>query len=75
MKDKSRVAAGKQVDDSRVRHFRRATDFGNAFQNIRYLRRRELRKYSAGRDGIFVPVFAGLKFKANTFGASESRQP
>jgi hypothetical protein len=32
---------------------------------------RELRKYSPAGDGIFVPIFAGLKFKANTFGASE----
>jgi hypothetical protein len=71
MKDKNRIAAAKQVNDSRVRHFRRATDFSNAFQNVRWFRRRELRKYSPGGDGIFVPIFAGLKFKANTFGASE----
>jgi hypothetical protein len=71
MKDKTRIAAAKQVNDSRVRHFSRATDFSNAFQNVRWVRRRGLRKYSPGGDDIFVPIFAGLKFKANTFGASE----
>jgi len=35
MKDKNRVAAAKQAYDSRVRHFSRATYFGNAFQNVR----------------------------------------
>jgi hypothetical protein len=35
MKDKNRIAAAKQVNDSRVRHFSRATDFSNAFQNVR----------------------------------------
>jgi hypothetical protein len=67
----NRIAAAKQVDDSRVRHFSRATDLSNAFQNVRWFRRRELRKYSPGGDDIFVPIFAGLKFKANTLGASE----
>jgi hypothetical protein len=67
----NRIAAAKQVNDSRVRHFGRATDFSNAFQNVRWFRRRELRKYSPGGDDIFVPIFAGLKFKANTLGASE----
>ena len=71
MKDKNRIAAAKQVNDSRVRHFSRTTDFSNAFQNVRWFRRRELRKYSPGGDGIFVLIFAGLKFKPNTFGASE----
>src|SRR5256886_17221766 len=70
-RDKNRIAAAKQINDSRVRHFSRATDFSNAFQNVRRFRRRELRKYSPGGDDIFVPIFAGLKFKANTFGASE----
>jgi hypothetical protein len=59
MIDKNRIAAAIQVNDSRVRHFRRATDFGNAFQNVRRFRRRELRKYSPGGDDIFVPIFAG----------------
>jgi len=67
----NRIAAAKQVNDSRVRHFSRATDFSNAFQNVRWFRRRELRKYSPGGDDIFVPIFAGYKFKANTFGASK----
>jgi len=68
----NRIAAAKQVNDSRVRHFSRATDFSNAFQNVRWFRRRrELCKYSPGGDDIFVPIFAGVKFKANTFGASE----
>jgi len=71
MQDKNGIAAAKQVNDSRVRHFCRTTDFSNAFQNVRWFRRRELRKYSPGSDGIFVPIFAGQKFKANTFGASE----
>jgi hypothetical protein len=71
MRDKNRIAAAKQVNDSRVRHFSRATDFSNAFQNVRWFRRRELRKYNPGGDDIFVPIFAGLKFKANTFGPSE----
>src|SRR5262249_38259309 len=71
MRDKNRIAAAKQVNDSRVRHFSRATDFSNAFQNVRRFRRRELRKYSPGGDGIFVPIFAGLKFKADAFGASD----
>src|SRR6516164_1747073 len=71
MKGKNRIAAAKQINDSRVRHFSRATYFSNAFQNVRRFRRRELRKYSPGGDGIFVPIFAGLKFKANTFGASK----
>src|SRR5207247_4097738 len=71
MKDKNRSAAAKQVNDSRVRHFSRATDFSNAFQNVRWFRRRELRKYSPGGDDIFVPTFAGLKFIANTFVARE----
>jgi len=71
MKDKNRIAAAKQVNDSRVRHFSRATYLSNAFQNVRWVRRRGLRKYSPGGDDIFVPIFAGLKFKANTFGASE----
>jgi hypothetical protein len=71
MKHKNRIAAAKQVNDSRVCHFSRATDFSNAFQNLRGFRRRELRKYSPGGDGILVPIFARLKFKANTFGASE----
>src|SRR5262245_3853877 len=71
MKDKNRIAAAKQVNDSRVRHFSRTTDFSNTFQNVCWLRRRELRKYSPGGDGIFVPIFAGLKFKANTFGTSQ----
>src|SRR5207245_9491352 len=71
MKHKNRIAAAKQVNDSRVRHFSRATDFSNAFQNVRWFRRRELRKYSPRGDDIFVPIFAGVKFKANTFGASE----
>src|SRR5262249_8958201 len=35
MKDQNRIAAAKQVYDSRVRHFSRATYFGNAFQNVR----------------------------------------
>jgi hypothetical protein len=61
----NRIAAAKQVNDSRVRHFSRATDF------VRWFRRRELRKYSPGGDDIFVPIFAGVKFKANTFGASK----
>jgi hypothetical protein len=55
----NRIAAAKQVNDSRVRHFSRATDFSNAFQNVRWVRRRELRKYSPGGDDIFVPIFAG----------------
>jgi hypothetical protein len=38
MKDKNRIAAMKQVNDSRVRHFGRATDFSNAFQNVRWFR-------------------------------------
>src|SRR5262245_38995891 len=71
MKGKNRIAAAKQVNDSRVRHFSGATDFSNAFQNVRRFRRRELRKYGPGGDNIFVPIFAGLKFKANTFGASK----
>src|SRR5215471_12608702 len=72
MIDKNRIAAAIQVNDSRVRHFSRATDFSNAFQNVRRVRRRrELCKYSPGGDDIFVPIFAGVKFKANTFGASE----
>jgi len=71
MRDKNSIAAAKQVNDSRVRHFSRTTDFSNAFQNVRWFRRRELRKYSPGGDGIFVPIFAGFKFKANTFGTSQ----
>src|SRR6266704_3836624 len=71
MRDKNRSAAAKQVNDSRVRHFSRATDFSNAFQNVRRFRRHELCKYSPGGDDIFMPIFAGLKFKANTLGASE----
>ena len=71
MKAKNRIAAAKQVNDSQVRHFRCTTNFSNAFQNVRRFRRRELRKYSPRDDDIFVPIFAGLKFKANTFGASE----
>ena len=67
----NRIAAAKQVNDSRVRHFSRATDFSNAFQNVRWVRGRELRKYNPGGDDIFVPIFAGVKFKANTFGASK----
>jgi hypothetical protein len=67
----NRIAAAKQVNDSCVRHFSRATDLSNAFQNVRWFRRRELRKYSPGGDDIFVPIFAGVKFKANTFGASK----
>ena len=59
MKDKNPIAAAKQVNDSRVRHFSRATDFSNTFQNVRWFTRRELRKYSPGGDGIFVPIFAG----------------
>jgi hypothetical protein len=55
----NRIAAAKQVNDSRVRHFSRATDLSNAFQNVRWFRRRELRKYSPGGDDIFVPIFAG----------------
>jgi hypothetical protein len=35
MKDKNRIAAAKQVYDSRVRHFSRATYLSNAFQNVR----------------------------------------
>jgi len=35
MKDKNRIAAAKQVYDSRVRHFSGATYLGNAFQNVR----------------------------------------
>jgi hypothetical protein len=71
MKDKNRIAAAKQVYDSRVRHFSRAAYLSNAFQNVRWFRRRELRKYRPGGDDVFVPIFAGLKFKANTLGASE----
>ena len=71
MRDKNSIAAAKQVNDSRVRHFSRTTDFSNAFQNVRWFRRRELRKYSPGGDGIFVPIFADLKFKANTFRTSQ----
>jgi hypothetical protein len=71
MQHKNRIAAAKQVNDFRVCHFSRTTDFSNAFQNVRWFRRRELRKYSPASDGIFVPIFAGLKFKVNTFGASE----
>ena len=71
MKHKNRIAAAKQVNDSRVRHFSRATDFSNAFQNVRWFRRRELRKYRPGGDDIFVLIFAGLKFKANTLSASD----
>jgi hypothetical protein len=59
MKHKNRIAAAKQVNDSRVRHFSRATDFSNAFQNVRGFTRREPRKYSPGGDDIFVPIFAG----------------
>src|SRR5262245_60603128 len=59
MRDKNRIAAAKQVNDSHVRHFSRATNFSNAFQNVRWFRRRELRKYSPGGDNIFVPIFAG----------------
>ena len=58
MRDKNRNAAAKQVNDSRVRHFSRATYLSNTFQNGRWFRRRELRKYSLGGDGIFVPIFA-----------------
>jgi len=71
MKHKNRIAAARQVNDSRICHFSRATDFSNAFQNVRWVRRLEPRKYSPGGDDIFVPIFAGVKFKANTFGASE----
>src|SRR5260370_21781657 len=71
MKGKIRIEAANQVNISRVRHCSRGTDLSNAFQNVRWFRRRELRKYSPGGDDIFVPIFAGLKFKANTFGASE----
>jgi hypothetical protein len=71
MMDKNRIAATIQVNDSCVRHFSRATDFSNAFQNVRRFRRRKLRKDSPGGDGIFVPIFAGLKFKADAFGASD----
>jgi hypothetical protein len=70
-RDKNRIAAAKQINDSRVRHFSRATDFSNAFQNVRRFRRRKLCKYSPGGDDIFMPIFAGLKFKANALGASE----
>src|SRR5262249_18624888 len=35
MKDKNRIAAAKQVYDSRVRHFSNATNFSSAFQNVR----------------------------------------
>src|SRR5262249_15611707 len=35
IKDKNRIAAAKQVNDSRVRHFSRATYLSNAFQNVR----------------------------------------
>src|SRR5256886_4062316 len=59
MKHKNRIAAAKQVNDSRVGHFSRTTDFSNAFQNVRWFRRRKLRKYSPGGDGIFVSIFAG----------------
>src|SRR6478672_10882779 len=48
----NRTAAAKQVNNSRVRHFSRATDLSNAFQNVRWFRRRELRKYSPGGDDI-----------------------
>src|SRR5262245_10171744 len=71
MRDKNRIAAAIQVNDSCVRHFSRTTDFSNAIQNVRWIRRRELRKYIPGGDGIFVPIFAGLKFKADAFGAGE----
>jgi len=71
MRGQNRIAAAKQINDSRVRHFSRATDFTNAFQNVFWFRRRELRKYSSGGDDIFMPIFAGLKFKPNTLGASE----
>jgi hypothetical protein len=59
MIDKSRIAAAIQVNDSRVRHFSRATDFSNPFQNVCWFRRHELRKCSPGGDGILVPIFAG----------------
>jgi len=59
IRDKNRIAAAKQVNDSRVRHFSRATYLSNTFQNVRWFRRRELRKYSLAGDGIFVPIFAG----------------
>src|SRR5262249_50781465 len=59
MKHKNRIAAAKQAYDPRVRHFSRATYFGNAFQNVRGFTRREPCKYSAGGDDIFVPIFAG----------------
>ena len=45
MNDKNAIAAAKQVNDSRVRHFSRATDFSNAFQNVRGFTRREPCKY------------------------------
>ena len=67
----NRIATAKQVNDPRVRHFSRATDFSNAFQNVRGFTRREPCKYSPGGDSILVPIFAGVKFKANTFGASK----
>jgi hypothetical protein len=57
-RDKNRIAAAKQINDSRVRHFSRATDFSNAFQNVRRFRRRKLCKYSPGGDDIFMPIFA-----------------
>ena len=69
--DAMKIAPAKQVNDSRVRHFSHATDFSYSFQNVHRLRRRELRKYSLGGDDILVPIFADLKFKANTLGASE----
>src|SRR5262245_22909440 len=51
MQDKNRLAAAKQINDSRVRHFSRATDFSNAFQNVRAFTRREPCKYSPGGNG------------------------
>src|SRR5262249_41760788 len=59
MKDKNPIAAAEQLNDSGVRHFSRATDLSNAFQNVRWFRRRKPRKYSPGGDDIFVPIFAG----------------
>src|SRR5262249_3156565 len=59
MKDKNPIAAAKQVNDPRVRHFSRATDFSNAFQHVRGFARRDPCKYSPESDDIFEPIFAG----------------
>ena len=78
----NRIAAAKQVNDSRVRHFSRATDFSNAFQNVRWVRRRrELCKYSPGGDDIFVPIlhchgpFACCGLRRSNFGQPNSPTP